>query len=315
MESTVSGRAFLRRLLAILPALLGTTAIAFALGFLAPGDPAVEALSQGPYDTPDPQAVAALRREWGLDQPVPVQYVKWLTRSLRGDLGVSYFSRRPVAEELLRRLPATLLLAFSATGLATLIGISAGLVAALRAEGWVDRGLRLGSVILASLPGFLTGIILIALFAEHLRILPTSGYGRLAHLILPTLALSIGESARLLRLTRTQLLDVLGQEYIRTARGKGLTFLAVAVRHALPNTLINVLTALGLHLGEILGGAAIIETIFAWPGIGRLAVESISRRDYPVVQGFVLLTGGLFIITNLLVDLLYRALDPRVEVE
>jgi peptide/nickel transport system permease protein len=287
--------------------------IAFALGFLSPGDPAVEALSQGPYDTPDPRAVAALRREWGLDQPAPVQYVKWLQRCLQGDLGTSYFSRHPVSEELFRRLPATLLLAFSATALATVIGISTGLISALWAKGWVDGIFRLSSVIFASLPGFLIGILLITVFAEHFRLLPTSGYGRLAHLILPALALSIGESARILRLTRTQLLVVLSQEYIRTARGKGLSSSTIAIRHALPNAMLNVLTALGLHLGEILGGAAVIETIFAWPGIGRLAVESINRRDYPMVQGFVLLSGGLFIGINLLVDLLYRALDPRVE--
>ena len=287
--------------------------IAFALGFLSPGDPAVEALGQGPYDTPDPRAVAALRREWGLDQPVPVQYVKWLQRCLQGDLGTSYFSRHPVSEELFRRLPATLLLAFSATALATVIGISTGLMSALWAKRWVDGIFRLSSVIFASLPGFLIGILLITVFAEHFRLLPTSGYGRLAHLILPALALSIGESARILRLTRTQLLVVLSQEYIRTARGKGLSSSTIAIRHALPNAMLNVLTALGLHLGEILGGVAVIETIFAWPGIGRLAVESINRRDYPMVQGFVLLSGGLFIGVNLLVDLLYRALDPRVE--
>ena len=303
----------LRRVTAALAALLSTSIIAFALGLLAPGDPAVEALSQGPQSTPNPAVVAELRRQWGLDQPVVVQYLRWLGRAVQGDLGTSYFTRRPVAEELALRLPATLLLAGAATLLATVVGVGAGIGAAWWAGGWLDATLRLSSVTLAALPGFLLALLLITGLAEQGRLLPTSGYGTAAHLVLPMLAISMGEAARLLRLTRTQLVEVLRQDYIRTAHSKGLAPSRVALWHALPNALLLVLTAVGLHLGEILGGAAVIETIFAWPGIGRLAVDSISRRDYPTVQGFVLVSGGLFILVNLLVDLLYSTLDPRTK--
>jgi len=303
----------IRRLLAALPALFGATLLAFVLGVVVPGDPALEALRQGPSDTPRPEAVAELRRQWGLDQPLPVQYLRWLGRVLQGDLGTSYFSRRPVSEELQRRLPATVVLALASTATATMGGLSLGIICAV-CSGWLDRTLRVGSVLLASLPGFLISMLLIAVFAEVLRLTPTSGYGTLAHLVLPTIALSIGETARLLRLTRTHLRDVLEQEYIRTARSKGLNEQAIILHHALPNTLLHIITMIGLHLGAILGGAAIIETIFAWPGVGRLAVEAISRQDYPVVQGFVLLSATVIICINLGVDMLYGMIDPRIRV-
>lgn len=308
----MSGNVLLRRLLAVLPTLLGASLIAFVVGVLAPGDPAEAALNQGGDLVPSPAAVAALRSQWGLDQPLPVQYLTWLGRVVRGNLGVSYFSDRPVLDELLQRLGATLVLALSATTLSACLGISAGMFCALWAGSWFDGLLRTSSVILASLPGFLTGIILIALLAEWLRLVPTSGYGTPAHLLLPALALSIGESARLLRLTRTQFIEILRQDYIRTARARGLHERVMFLRHALPNVLVNVISSLGLYLGAILGGVAIIETIFAWPGIGRLAVESIRRQDYPVAQGFVLFSAGVYAGVNLLVDLLYGCIDPRV---
>jgi peptide/nickel transport system permease protein len=307
----MSSRLILERLLTLVPVLLGATLIAFLLGVLAPGDPAAAALDQGGDFEPDPAAVAALRAEWGLDQSLPMQYANWLGRVLQGDLGVSYFSRRPVLDELFQRLGPTLLLAFSAAGLSALVGIGAGVACALWAGSWLDSLLRNASVMFASLPGFLTSIVLIALFAEWLRLTPTSGYGTLSHLLLPALALSVGESARLLRLTRTQLVETLRQDYVRTARAKGLRERVVALRHALPNGLVNVVTSLGLYLGAILGGAAIIETIFAWPGIGQLAIESIRRQDYPVAQGFVLFSAAIYVAINLLVDLLYGVIDPR----
>lgn len=304
-----------KQLLSALPVLLGATLIAFGLGVLAPGDPALLALDQGGDGQPSAAAVAALRAEWGLDQPLPVQYFNWLGRVLRGDLGTSYFTGEPVSNELLRRLGPTLVLAASATLLAAGVGVGAGMLCALWAGSWLDGLLRSVSVVFASLPGFLVGIIVIALFAEWLQLLPTSGFGTPAHLILPAIALSLNEAARLLRLTRTQLLDVLRQDYVRTAHAKGLRGRVVALRHALPNGLINVITSLGLFLGAILGGAAIIETVFAWPGIGRLAVESIRRQDYPVVQGFVLLSAATYVLINLLVDLCYGIVDPRVRTE
>lgn len=307
--------ALVRRLLAAIPALLGATLIAFVLGVIAPGDPALEALSQGPADAPNPAEVAALRAEWGLDQPLPIQYVNWLGRVLRGDLGVSYSNNLSVTQELADRVVATLILAFSATAVATVVGVSMGIVAALWADRWPDWTLRLSSVTLASMPSFLTGILLIALLAENLPFIPTSGYGTPAHLILPVIALSLGEAARLLRLTRTQVIEILQQDFIRTARAKGLNQKLVAVRHALPNAMLNIATASGLFLGAILGGSAIIETVFAWPGIGRLAIEAISQRDYPMVQGFVLFSAAIYIGVNLLIDLLYGSIDPRARVD
>ncbi len=308
----MNGAFLTQRLLLALPALLGATMIAFALGVIAPGDPALAALSSGGDFEPSQEAVDALRAEWGLDQPLPLQYLNWLGRVCRGDLGTSYFSNEPVSEVLGRGLVATLLLALSATTVSSILGVGLGVICALWAGSWADRLFRIGSVGLASLPSFLVGIILIAWFAEGWRLIPTSGYGTPAHLILPVIALSIGEAARLLRLTRTQMIEVLTQDYVRTARSKGLPQRITIIRHALPNVLINVLTAIGLHLGAILGGAAIIETIFAWPGIGRLAVESIRRQDYPVAQGFVLFSAAIFVVVNLVVDMLYGLIDPRV---
>jgi len=310
----VNARLLVRRLLAGVLALLGATLIAFALGVIAPGDPAVQALRQGPFDEPDPLAVLELRHRWGLDRPLPLQYLHWLGRLSRGDLGVSYSTRERVITELGRRLPATLLLAVTATALAAVLGVAGGLVCARWAGGPLDALLRTLSGIVASLPVFLTGMLLIVVFAEQLRALPTSGYGSLAQLVLPALALGLGEAARLLRLTRTQLVDELARDYVRTARAKGLARGRVALRHALPNVLLNVTTAVGLHFGAILGGAAVVETVFAWPGIGRLSVESVFRRDYPVVQGLVVLSAALYIAVNLIVDLLYSVVDPRLRV-
>lgn len=302
----------LTRLAAALPPLFGATLIAFLLGVLAPGDPVLLALDQSGDGRVSPEAIATLRAAWGLDQPLPLQYFSWMGRVLRGDLGVSYVSGEPVGSELLQRLGPTLILAGSATALAALLGISAGVICALKADTWIDAALSRSSVVLASLPGYLLAILLIAWFAEGLRLVPTSGYGTPAHLLLPALALAVGEGARLLRLTRVQFIDVLAHDYVRTARAKGLAASVVAWRHALPNALIPVITSLGLYLGAILGGAAIVEVIFAWPGIGRLAIDSIRRQDYPVVQGFVLLTAAVYVVLNLLVDFCYGLLDPRI---
>jgi peptide/nickel transport system permease protein len=307
----MSSARLLGRLLAAIVALLGASLIAFALGVIAPGDPAVAALSQGGDVIPSAEAIAALRAEWGLDQPLHVQYLSWLGRVLQGDLGTSYFSGEPVLVELGRRLGATLLLAISATLVATVLGVGMGVICVLWRDSLLDMVLRNVSVLLASLPGFLIGIFFIALFAEILQLVPTSGYGTPAHLVLPTLALSLGETARLLRLTRTQLIDEVQRNYMVTARAKGRTRTAAILRHALPNTLINVLTSLGLYVGEIIGGAAIIETIFAWPGLGQLAVDAIRQQDVPVAQGVVLLSASIYVSVHLLVDVLYGVIDPR----
>ena len=310
----MTARTTIRRLLAMIPALIGASVIAFALGVMAPGDPAYMALSQSAMGEPRPEAVQELRQKWGLDDPVPVQYVKWLGRVLRGDLGVSYYSGYAVTDELLQRLPATVLLATVATTLAVVVGVLTGVFAALFAGSSVDGLLRVSTVLVASLPGFLIGLLLILVFAEVLGVLPTSGYGTWSHVLLPSATLATGPAAQLLRVTRTQMIDVLRQDFMRTARSKGLHPSVVAIRHGLQNALINVLTVVGLYLAAILGGAAIIETVFAWPGIGRLAIESITRRDYPVVQGFVLMTALIYVLVNFAVDTLYSVIDPRVRV-
>jgi len=296
----------------MLPALLGASLIAFVLGAIAPGDPAVESLRQGPYDEPNPAAVAALRLEWGLDKPSPIRFGVWLGRVVRGDLGTSYFSHRSVRYELASRVPATLLLAIVSLFISVLAGITGGMLCATHPQGSFDRIALLLCSLFASLPVFVLAVLLMLIFSEHLRWLPTSGYGGWKHLILPAVALSVGESARLLRLTRAGLIEALSGDYVRTARARGLAERKIIIRHALPNVLLVVLTAVGLHFGAILGGSAIIEVIFAWPGIGRLAVDSITRRDYPVIQGFVLLSAVVYAVINVVIDLLYLQIDPRL---
>ncbi|QGP93849.1 Glutathione transport system permease protein GsiC [Neomoorella glycerini] len=302
----------LRRLGAGIPTLLGITLIAFLLGVIAPGDPAAEVLRLGGMTEPTQEEIQAMRQQMGLDKPLPVQYMNWVGRALQGDLGTSYMTGRPVAGELLSRLPATALLALAAVTFAVLFGIPLGVLMAIKSDTFMDHLGRAGALTLTSMPGFWLAILLIGLTAERLHLLPTSGFGTWQHLLLPAIVLGAGTSATLMRLTRATLLDVLGQDYIRAARAKGLSSGVVVLRHALPNAFIPLLTVIGLNLGHILGGSVVVEVIFAWPGIGRLAVDAIFRRDYPVIQGYVVFTGLVFLSLNLIVDLLYRLLNPQV---
>lgn len=307
------GRYLLGRLLTVPPTLLGVSLAIFLLLRFSPGDPAARILSQG-GEAADPAAVAALRRDLGLDLALPVQYGRWLGRVVVGDFGDSFTSGRPVAEALGQRLPATLQLAGAALALALLIALPLGILAAARAGTAVDALCRVIALVGVSLPGFWLGLLLVWTFAVRLGWLPAIGGGTPRHLVLPAVTLASGIAATQARLIRACLLETLGQPYIQVARAKGLREGAVLLRHALRNALIAPLTALGVSLGSLLGGAVVVETVFAYPGLGKLAIDAISTRDYPVIQAFVVLMTAIFIAAGLLVDLLYVVVDPRVRV-
>ncbi len=301
-----------RRVLYLLPIWLGITLLAFVLARLAPGDPAGVAFIRRNGRPPSPEELAALGERLGLDEPLPQQYLDWLAGAVTGDLGTSTMTGAPVTEELLQRLPATLQITLAATVVAVVIAIPVGVLAAVRRSSLLDQLTRAGAILAASTPSFWLAFLLIILFSVQLDLLPATGYGGLRHLILPALALGIGEAAILARLTRSSLLEVLGEDYVATARAKGLRERWVIVRHALRNAMTAVVTQTGLLFGFLLVYSAIIEVIFVWPGIGRLLVQAIKARDYPVIQGFVVFAGTIFLLVNLVVDLLYMWLDPRV---
>jgi len=301
-----------RRLAYLVPVWLGISILAFALALLAPGDPVRQVLQAGGIDAPSAEQVMELRRELGLDQPGPVRFVRWLGGALRGDLGSSYRTGEPVLQSLTDRFPRTAELALLAVSLGLLIAVPLGIVSALFRESIVDQAARLGALIGASVPSFWLAYLLILFLAVQLRLLPVAGASEPRHIVLPALTLAIGAAASLTRLTRSAMLEELFQDYVRTARSKGLRERAVVVGHALRNALIAIVTITGIRLATLLGGAVIVETIFAWPGIGQYVVLSIFHRDYPVIQGFVLFTGTVVLLINLAVDVSYVWLDPRV---
>jgi peptide/nickel transport system permease protein len=298
----------LRRILIALPTLLGVVVLVFLMVRLAPGDPAV--LLAGEFATPE--TLEAIRARYGLDRSLPEQFLIYLEALLRGDLGESARSRRPVLEELKTYFPNTLELASAAILVAVLTGIPLGVLAALRPGSGLDLSVMVLALLGVSMPVFWFGLLAILIFSVGLGWFPVAGKGTLAHLVLPAITLGINATALLARMTRGTLLEVLSQDYIRTARAKGLAERVVIFKHALRNALIPVVTVVGLEFGTLLSGAVITETIFAWPGLGQLLVGSILARDYPVVQGTVLLVAISFVLINLLVDLLYAAIDPRV---
>jgi ABC-type dipeptide/oligopeptide/nickel transport system permease component len=308
----------LRRLWQTIPVLFGVSLLAFAIMHVVPGDPV--RLIAGP-DAPE-SVVERIRVELGLDRPLHQQYWSFLSRALRGDLGRSLRSRAPVAGEILARFPATLELTTASMVIAVLVGVPLGLIAAVRRATWVDYLAMTTSLSSLSMPVFWLAIVAIWLFSLQLGWLPVSGRGGplwqwdgLRHIALPAATLATTSIAITSRLTRSGMLDVLGREYVTTARAKGLPPVWVVTKHALKNALIPVVTVVGLQYGFLLGGAVVTETIFAWPGVGRLAMTAILQRDYPVVQGCVLLVAVLFVMVNLLVDLLYGLLDPRIRYE
>ena len=306
--------AYLTRRLATLPLLLlGISAVSFALLNLAPGDPAEIVLRQrNPGQLPSAAAVAAMRTELGLDASLPAQYARWVSGALTGDLGRSYSTERPVAAQLARRTVPTALLTAAALALALLVAVPMGILSARRRGSVVDTVARLAALVGAAAPSYALAYGLIILFAVKLSWLPALGYGSAAQLVLPAIALSLAPMAQLMRLIRASMLETLGQDYIRTARAKGLSEQTVAFSHALRNALLPAIGATGVNLGYLLSGAVIIETIFTWPGLGQLMVGAALTRDYPVVQGFVTYIAVVVLLVNLAADVALRVADPRL---
>ena len=298
-----------RRLLISIPLLLGLTVLVFSMMHLLPGDP-VQVILATSGATPD--AVAKLRSQLGLDLPLHIQYFRYLNGLLHGDMGSSLFTYRPVTEIIRQNVGATLELAFSAMLLALVVGIPLGILAAVFKDSWIDHLAMTLAVVGVSAPGFWTALLMILLFSVVLQLLPSGGHGTLKHLIMPTLVLGLSGAAVMARLTRSSMLEVLGQEYVVTARAKGGSEPYVLVRHALKNSLIPIVTVAGLQFGFLLGGTVVTETVFARPGLGRTAVEAILYKDIPVVQGIVLFVAVIYMLVNLLVDLCYALLDPRI---
>ncbi|HYT83785.1 MAG TPA: ABC transporter permease [Gemmatimonadales bacterium] len=297
-----------RRLLSTIPTLFGVLVVAFLLLNVVPGDPVAEMVGE----RADSATIARLRAELRLDDPLPVQFGHYLWGVVRGDLGRSYITQRSVLGDLVERFPKTLQLALSAMVLAATCGITLGVVASVRPGGAVDRFSMLLAYVGVSFPVYWVGLLLILLFGVALRWLPPSGYGGVAFLVLPALTLGTRSIAVLARMTRAAMLDVLSSDFVRTARAKGLSEARVVGRHALRNALLPVITVLGLDVGNYLTGSILTETIFSWPGVGRYVLLAIEKRDLPAVQGSILFLSVIFVLVNLITDLLYAKADPRV---
>ncbi len=298
-----------RRLLLAVPVVLGVSVVVFSIVHLLPGDPVLAILS-GANATAEQEA--ELRAQLRLEEPLTVQYLRFLGRALRGDLGRSIFSRRPVAEEIGEQLPSTLQLAGTAILIAAALGLALGVVAAVRRDTWVDRLAMLIALGGVSMPSFWLGLLLIVVFSLQLGWFPATGHGGVSRLILPAATIGLNYSAVIARLVRSSLLEVLGNGYIATARAKGLAEWLVVLKHALGNALIPVTTIVGVQLGNLLAGTIVVETVFSRQGMGRLAVTAVLDKDYPLIQGVVLVSALGYVLVNLLVDLSYSALDPRI---
>jgi len=301
-----------RRLLTLVPTWLGVTLLAFTLASMSPGDPAELILNRRLEEPPTPRQIAEFRERTGLNDPFFVQYGNFLADALRGDLGTSFRSADPVREELMARLGPTLQIAVPSFVVSALVAVAFGVVAALRRNSIADHLSRAAALVFESVPSFALAYMLIIVLSIHFGLLPVAGRGSLRHYVLPVLTLTLTTMATTMRLTRSSLLDVLGQDYIRTARAMGLPERQIIFRLALPNALIPVVTVAGLILAGFVTGVVIIEIVFAWPGVGRYIVGAVFDRDYPVITGFVVFTGTVFVLVNLTVDLLYKRLDPRV---
>jgi ABC-type dipeptide/oligopeptide/nickel transport system permease component len=305
-------RAFSGRLIQALLTLLGISVIIWALLPLAPGDPAQRLLQASGVQDPTPEQIAALRTELALDRPLPLQYAEWLGRAVRGDLSISYQTGQPVLEELGKRLPATLLLAGSGLLLALLIALTGGLIGAAYHERWPDQLVRFVTQVGASVPAFLAGLLALRFIVVELNIGKVLSGGQWQYVLLPALCLAISRAADWAQLLRASLLEALGTNYTLVAGARGASKLRILWRYALPNAVLPFLTAVGVGIGGLIGGSAIIEAIFTWPGIGSYVFAAISARDFPVVQGFVLLAGLSYITANFCVDLVALLLDPRL---
>jgi len=288
--------------------LIGVTLVVFFLARLAPGDPVDLMLPE----TAEAYQREALRRTLGFDKPLYVQYLIFIRGALRGDMGQSLYYRQPCFAIIMQYLPNTLLLTAISMVISVVVGMATGIIAALRRDSIWDWLGAAAALLGRSLPAYWLGIMLILIFAVQLRILPTSGIGKPSHLVMPSITLAAGLMGIIMRLTRSGLLDVLNEDYIRTARAKGIGRWLVISRHALKNTFIPLITVVGLQLGSTLAGSVIVETVFAWPGVGRVLVTAIGARDYPMIQSGVLFVSIIFVFTNLAVDLVYGWVDPRI---
>jgi ABC-type dipeptide/oligopeptide/nickel transport system permease component len=298
-----------QRLLQAIPVLIGISVLTFLMLHLVPGDPVLIFAGDKPMTE---ERAAELRHQLGLDRPLWVQYWDYASHAVRGDLGRGLRSQRPVLDSILEALPSTLQLTFSALLLAALVGILLGIVAAVAHGSWLDTASMGVAMLGVSVPVFYSSLLLIMFFSFRLGWFPATGQGGLERLVLPSMALGLASAAALARLVRSSMLEVLSQEYIVTARAKGLASQMVVLRHALKNALIPTVTMLGLQLGALLGGAVVTETIFSRPGLGRLAIDAIAGRDFPLVQGTVLFAAATYVLVNLVVDVLYAVIDPRI---
>ncbi|OFX30022.1 MAG: peptide ABC transporter permease [Armatimonadetes bacterium RBG_16_67_12] len=297
-----------KRLLLTLPVIFGVAFVVFAMVRVIPGDPAQ--IIAGETATKD--FVEAVRKDLGLDRPLLQQFASFMGNLLRGDFGRSIRSRAPVTIELAARIPNTLTLTFAGLLVAVVVGVGAGIVSAVRPYSFVDTAVMIVALAGLSMPVFWSGLMLILIFAVRLGWLPAVGTGSLAHLVLPAVTLGMATAAIIARMTRSSMLEVLRSDYIRTARAKGVGEPTVVNRHAFRNALIPVITVVGLQMGTLLSGAVLTESVFAWPGVGRLLVEGILTRDYPIVQAAVLVVALAFVVVNLVVDVLYAVVDPRI---
>ena len=304
-------RFLVRRALLTIPVLLGVATLVFSLIHLVPGDPAQAMLGDGA----SPQDIAELRTNLGLDRPLTAQYATFLRHAVTGDLGTSFRTGQPVTQMIAERVPATAELALAAMTVAILLALPLGIIAAVRKNTFVDHAAMTFSLAGISIPNFWLGPLLAIVFSVELGWLPVSGRGTVAHLVLPAVSLGLALSAILARMTRASLLEELGELYVRAARARGVSPSAAVLGHALRNSLIPLVTIVALQFGAVLTGAVITETIFAWPGIGRLLIQSIGFRDYPMVQGCILLIAVTYVSVNLLTDVLYGVLDPRIRLE
>lgn len=305
-------RYLLKRLCWLILVLLGASLVTFALGALAPGDPAEIILRNELGRPPTDEQLQAKRHELGLDQPLPIQYLGWLADALQGDLGRSWSTEVEVAEALLDRLPATVLLALTAAGLAFLIALPVGVLTAYRRNTPTDHVSRIGALLGASIPSYFLAYILMLIFGVMLQALPIFGAESPAHVVLPAVTLAVGPTAILTRLTRSSMLEVLREDYMKVGKAKGLGWRMLLFRDALRNALIPVVTSGALTFAGLLNGTFIVEWVFAWPGLGRLAIDAIHARDYPLIQGFVLFTATVYVLFNFATDIAYGWLDPRI---
>src|SRR5690349_21938012 len=298
-----------RRVAATMPVLLGVSLLVFSMLELVPGDPVQMMLSE--FQT-TPEQIARLRAQLHLDEPLPMQFGRFVWDAVHGDLGTSIRTRRPVTTEIEDNFPSTLQLAVAGLIVAAVMGVTLGIIAAASHTAGVQLGAMLVALIGVSMPSFWLGLLLIFAFSLQIRLFPAPGGGDLQHLVLPAITLGLGAAAILARLTRSSMLEVLRQEYVTTARAKGLAEWLVILRHALKNALIPVVTIFGLQFGQLLAGTVVVETVFARPGIGRLIIDGILNKDFPIVQGVVLVVAVSYVLVNLLADIVYSVLDPRI---